>query len=170
MKDNDRLIWLQVSTFAGIVPWAQHYHGTMSGEKDGKLVEEPVTQRLNLVQARKKNREDCSNPALDIDPKDVDSKHLWKPGDKVQFFWSERSVIIAARKQWRGVFPEAKLLALGLYGSCGPLKVVDATEKGLKKRINLLYYQAEKAGFWEGNQPLMETLLKQWDQIIEDLD
>ena len=134
---------LQISSFDGLTPDAKHYYGTIvcNGE------------RYELL--RKLNKNTVKEFIKDF--------HV--VGGMTSRFDSEDHVIRHAKKTWKKLYPDAQFLLMGSSACLDPQQCIDGPPK-LKAKINYYYKQAEKIGWYGGNEKAMTKLS---DEYMKDV-
>ena len=96
--------------------------------------------------------------------------YRYRAGAMSERFESEIDIRKGALKIWKKRFPDAVILLEG-SSSCASVQRCLSGPKELKNKINSLWRQAEKIGWYEGNEELMTEiddnymdLLRKWDK------
>jgi len=166
---------LEIRTFAGRVPGASHYFGSLYHEslyKSGKGSSFDLTYKLTILRARAMNK---SQYLGEFNPEWTpgDCTFEWEAGSECNAYFSEEEVIAAAREAWREKFPEAKILLVGDHLSCGPQEILSYAPDVDIAPFQAIYDKAKAINFYDG--PLktrkedwkkMDGYTKEWEAEI----
>jgi hypothetical protein len=123
-----------------------HYYGSLNFEKETINLKAPLNEKeAELI-----------------------SDHWYKyhKGEMSERISSSEKVIKIALKTWKKKFPNAVILLEGSSGCGSVQKCLDGDEK-LKNKINKLYEQAEKIGWYEGNEKIMTKINDKYAKLIK---
>lgn len=137
--------YLTIRTWVGSsVGHAQHYYGRLRIGKE----EIDVEYAMNEEQAAKLSDHDFT----------------YEPGSTTSRFFSEEHLREVATKlaQEQGV----ELLFEGEHCVCDPQPVLIGPEP-LKTELNALNDRAEANDFWEGDEPMMKIIYREWQAALK---
>lgn len=158
---KDTIVYLSMMTWKDIASaCAEHVYGTLQGNVT--LTEKEVYRILTESEAAEINKkENIRADAMGLGHHGF----AWKEGSKYKGFYTETEVIEQAKKVWKELFPDAKILILGTNYVCSPQEILDGDmESQIIKDINALvkeYNDPTKKGkalFMEAYNTLMKKL------------
>lgn len=136
---------LHVTTWkgSGTVWWAQHYYARLkfNGEEDD------IDYVMNAEEAEKLSEDDFK----------------WKAGDTTGRFFTEEKLRAAAEEQARA--KGVTWLIEGESCVCDPQKIIFGADQAIVDQLNAIYAKCEANDWWEGDEPTMEALSKEWRAI-----
>lgn len=140
---NTRVVYLEMSTFAGIVGWAIHWYGKLWCGDD-RIV---LTCTLTAAQAKQRNR--------------GDKWDTYREGSESERWDDEDALIARAMATWREHFPSAVLFVRGDHAYVDPMLALDG-DPDLVRINNEFFHRAEKIGWYDGDEDAMDDLWEQW--------
>lgn len=148
MPDSHPIVYLSITSFRGLLGWAEHYYGRLRcGEQEADL-----QHVLTAAEARRAN-----------DKQDYGG---WKKDDFTIAFSTEEAVIAEARRNWRGTLPDTALLVIASHCEIGPFEVLDGPPE-LVKKLNDINTRAQKV-WWRRDRSTdsqMNALCKEWETL-----
>lgn len=156
MANNETVVYLSLSTFAGIVPVATHYYAKLktSSEKEVEL-----KHRITAKEAKELNY--------------VDSGLSYWAGELSSRFPNEETARKAGIKDWRKHFPKGIVLIEGDPVYLDPSPILRGRVKSLRVIVNKW---RELGGFdrysyiWERHKKKANDLCKSWDKLLEVIE
>ena len=144
------IVYLSVTSYVGILGWAQHYYGTLRC-KDKEFHLQHI---MTAAEAEAANYKQTYNG--------------WEEGSETSAFPTEEAVRKEAIRVWRGKLLPGAILVVGSHASCGPMEVLDGPSP-LKEQLMKLYDEAEKIGWWDGrNEKRMDELCSEWENLVPE--
>lgn len=143
-----KFVFLSTRTFVGssTVYRPSHYWGTLAdGENSHALM-----HKLTLLQARNHHAAEQERNKVLYD--NDETTMAWEAGDEVDFFWSEKAVVAAAKRTWLKLYPDALVLLHSkatshLLAICNPCEVLDHREvaEALAAQLKAVHLAAKQA-------------------------
>lgn len=144
------VVVLEITSWAGTCPGAVHSYGRLYA--DGGRIHE-LKRKLSTTAAAKLNRNDPS--------------YKWEAGEETKGFDGSDAIRTLAKRKWKKLYPDADMLLEGTHGCCDPQRCLAGPPK-LRNRINALYKQAKKIGWYDGgHEDEMDKLFDEfWYDVI----
>lgn len=144
-----QLVCLEISSWRGSIG-AEHYYGKLLCEdsEDEIEVERTLDDQKEVDYLNKKDGAG-------------DGFHRWDVGNTTKRFSTAKAVEERAILIWRRHFPKHAALVIGIYGSAGPRRPLDAKPTVLKK-LQSFWKRAEAAGGYEKNYNAMDKVQKEY--------
>ena len=150
---------LEITSWSGISAGAQHYYGSLHGGVDEEYRSVRVCRRLSAESARKLNAQRDRG----------DDAPGFAAGMTTECFDSEAHVRITARRQWRKLFPNAVVLLEGQSAVCDPQRCI-AGPPAVRRAINAFVAEAEKVGWYEGDEKAMGAITDRYMAYVKAFD
>ena len=144
------IVHLEILTFAGYDPDARHYYGQLKGNHKGRFKAVELKYKLDKKSAQALSK----------------GGEKYRAGSYSQRFRGLENVRKVAIKTWHKHFPNGDILVEGNCASLDPQLCLDAEER-LKNKINTLYEEAVKIGWYEGDEKRMEEISDKYLKLIE---
>ena len=147
------IVYLIVSSWAGVSPGAFHVYGYLRDDDLDSKVE--LTYAMTPAQAAHFNKDEPGR------------RRAYKAGNESSRFMSYDNLEQLAIKVYRTHFPGATILMRGKPSACGPKKVLDGPEP-LKTEGNALWRRAEALHWYNlrSNWQEMDDISDEWDQLL----
>lgn len=136
---------LHVTTWKGssTVWWAQHYYARL--KFDGE--EDDIDYALTAKEAAKLSDDD----------------YKFKAGDTTGRFFSEEKLRSVANEVARA--KGIKWLIEGETSICDPQRILYGEDQAIVDQLNSIWDKCEANNWWEGDEPTMEALSKEWKTL-----
>ena len=150
---NDKVVYLEITSWCGRAVGAVHYYGRLRGDcKDKIELEKKLTKREAASQNNKWHGHFGN----------------FKAGELTSGFPNEEQIKTVAKKVWKKHFPKAKILIEGSSSTAEPQTVLDGP-RSIKEKINRLAAQAKKIDYWDKDEEQMEKLCSKWGKLMAEL-
>ena len=162
MYNENIIVHLQISSFMDIGSiGATHYYGKLVGYIDNQYTHKDIEKPMNEEDVKK------------LSEKDDFEYHI---GHMTSRFDTEDEIINIARKKYKDIFKEAKVLLLGNSAHIEPKFVIDAPFD-MKVELNNLFFEAEQIGYTEkhgffycNDEDKMDKLGDRFYKILENIN
>lgn len=157
--DRSKTAYIKITTWVGRLSYASHFYchiGFAGGEPDVE-----VRRNLTVEEARAINKSEKRKGRPDFQ---------YKAGNSSGVYLTRSAALKeAARYFKKHLVPKGFTnLVDGNSYTLQPQPVVSAIKKFVphKAAVNKLYRQAEKNDFWEGDEAVMEHIIRNWEIVM----
>lgn len=157
-----KTVTLEISSWRGISIGAQHYYGKLIfDDAEGKYQRVELLRTLDDAGATKlmKQQNDGRNPDYWIE---------YFAGDRTDCFDTKIELRNLAKKEWKKLCPDAKLLICGSSCCADPQEVLAADDPELMKQINYLWALAEEIDYYEKDEKAMTKIYKAYQKLLKE--
>lgn len=144
------IIYCEISTYTETLSWAEHWYATLVHK---------LSNRIELKQTLTKSGADRMNRREGGD---------WTAGEKTNKFFDEKRLKKTAILKYKLLFPAATILVDGRHAICDPQPILDGPEE-IKTTANLFVAEADRVGWWEGNEDAMKEICDRWDEFWKEV-
>lgn len=146
---NERIVYLEISSFKMYVYNAVHYCGRLRcGEESADLA-----RTLSAAEAEEFNR--------------IDGFSVYEEGDETWRFKSKSQLKSLAVQTYREHFPDAVFLIRGSHTVADPQFVLDGPDPW-RTTLNELFAQADRLGWWDGGEKdAVREVCDEWDAVLQ---
>lgn len=158
---KDFIAYVNLLTYAGVVPWASHYSGSIDFRGDNLDLRRKLTGR----EAARLNKQEREQGAF---------SPMWKAGDTSSRFDDKESALKAARAIFENdLRPRgAKLMIECAMYILDPRPVVayahDIAE--VATELQKVSDEFERIGGWDGSEREAQRLADRWDELLQSVE
>ena len=168
--DSHHIVFLNVSSFIGISPGAEHYYGSLQFDSgfDNKYKERRVIRlehKLSRGEARHLNlKNEMRIPGMG---------NAYYVGEKSENFASEQQLIDVAIAKYKEVNPGALFLVIGEPGTLDPFAVIAGDDEAVMGEANRLFEEFEglerdnRGDLPKDLRPVADAIELEWHDLLQ---
>ena len=150
---TEKIVYLDITSWAGLSLGAIHYYGTLWGHKNGDMEKVELTRFLSARAAAKLTKLHGTD-------------WVYRAGRPYHGFDTRDEIIELAKRTYRDHFPAANILILGKIVVADPQPVLDGPPDFTNK-VNTWVKEAESIGWYDGgHEQRMDRISDAYNELV----